>query len=99
MADIQDLKSWARNKACGFKSHHRHHFYFIPGPPIAPARHGDQACREGVPKTVREAKLFPVPGVVKHRSCAGLLLGRHVSTRVTAFFADLAEPVSGAMAA
>ncbi len=30
MADIQDLKSWARKKACGFKSHHRHHVWFDP---------------------------------------------------------------------
>ena len=28
MADAQDLKSWARNKACGFKSHHRHHLKY-----------------------------------------------------------------------
>ena len=30
MADIQDLKSWALNKACGFKSHHRHQIEEFP---------------------------------------------------------------------
>ena len=25
MADAQDLKSWARNRACGFESRLRHH--------------------------------------------------------------------------